>query len=463
MFIIVMSMFLLLSLSFTLYQHSREREYRIEILHHTLQAYNESLLQSFNAVPDKKSLSNYISLHPISGLRITILDLEGNVITDSEIENPLLMGNHLNRKEIVGAIAQGVGYDVKRESETLSTLFFYSATLSTKQNCIIRAALPYNSPQIKVLQTDNSYILYAIAFTLVMGIILFHYTNRIGSHISYLKMFASKAERGERLDADMQRRLPHDELGDISNNIIQLYWRLKQSEEDKLRLKRQLTQNAAHELKTPATSIQGYLETILSTPDIDAERCRHFLERCYAQSKRMSSLLQDMSILNRLDEGKNNYHFTENNLLSIINNVADDTALELEKSCIELRVEVCKESTLQADTSLLYSIFRNLIDNAISYAQGATYISIKATSKDYQTLSITVSDNGIGVEAQHLPHLFERFYRTDKGRSRQLGGTGLGLAIVKHAVAAHGGEIRALPTEGGGLTIQFTLKRKGRI
>ena len=114
------------------------------------------------------------------------------------------------------------------------------------------------------------------------------------------------------------------------------------------------------------------------------------------------------------------------------------------------------------DQSLLYSIFRNLIDNVIAYATGATHMrinchEIKLEGRHFYEFS--VSDNGCGVAPQHLEHLFERFYRIDKGRSRKLGGTGLGLAIVKNAVAVHGGQVAAHPSPGGGLTVSFTLAR----
>lgn len=115
---------------------------------------------------------------------------------------------------------------------------------------------------------------------------------------------------------------------------------------------------------------------------------------------------------------------------------------------------------VMGDTSLIYSIFRNLIDNVIAYAAGATKLKILCADVEEEGnrwYEFTVSDNGQGVEPQHLPHLFERFYRVDKGRSRKLGGTGLGLAIVKNAVAAHGGTTTAEMTPGGGLTIRFTL------
>jgi signal transduction histidine kinase len=265
----------------------------------------------------------------------------------------------------------------------------------------------------------------------------------------------------------LERRLPDDELGDISHTIIMLYWKLRHSEEEKVRIKRQLTQNAAHELKTPAASIHGYLESIIDNPDMPEDKKKHFLERCYAQSERMNKLLLDMSALTKLDEIDDNRSETRQDhrpvdVLQIIQSVLDDTALQLQEKGIAPSLQLPQHVEVLGDQSLIYSIFRNLIDNAIAYATGASVLKITCTEVEKEGrhfYEFLVSDNGSGVEAQHLTHLFERFYRVDKGRSRKLGGTGLGLAIVKNAVAAHGGQATALSTPGGGLTIRFTLAR----
>jgi signal transduction histidine kinase len=269
------------------------------------------------------------------------------------------------------------------------------------------------------------------------------------------------------MDQELERRMPDDELGDISHTIIMLYWKLRHSEEDKVRIKRQLTQNAAHELKTPAASIHGYLESILDNPEMSEEKKKHFLERCYAQSERMNKLLLDMSALTRLDEMDDNksgirHDYRQVNVVQVIKSVLDDTALELLDKGITPSLEMPHHVEVLGDQSLIYSIFRNLIDNVIAYANGASRLKIVCTDVETEGrhfYEFTVSDNGPGVEPQHLNHLFERFYRVDKGRSRKLGGTGLGLAIVKNAVAVHGGTTTAQLTPGGGLTIKFCLAR----
>ena len=329
------------------------------------------------------------------------------------------------------------------------------------------AAVPYSAELTRSLQADNTYIYFAGVLTLLLGIVLYYITHRISRHIGYLREFAMKAEKGEELDHELERRLPDDELGDISHTIIMLYWKLRHSEEDKVRIKRQLTQNAAHELKTPAASIHGYLESILDNPEMPEDKKKHFLERCYAQSERMSKLLFDMSALTKLDEMDDNtsqtqHEYRQVNVLQIMQNVLDDTSLQLQEKGIVPSLQVPQYIEVLGDKGLIYSIFRNLVDNAIAYATGASRLEMICREVEMEGrhyYEFLVSDNGQGVEPQHLEHLFERFYRVDKGRSRKLGGTGLGLAIVKNAVAVHGGQTTAFPTPGGGLTIRFTLAR----
>lgn len=225
-------------------------------------------------------------------------------------------------------------------------------------------------------------------------------------------------------------------------------------------LKKQLTQNIAHELKTPVSSIRGYLETILTTPTIDADKQTMFIERSYAQARRLSDLLNDISMLNRLDETSDIFDRQNLNLADIIKDAVTESTPALESKSMLIATQGIKASMpLVGNHSLLYSIFRNLIDNAIAYAGEGTKILIDCYLIDDKYYYISFADNGVGVEEAHLQRLFERFYRVDKGRSRKLGGTGLGLAIVKNAVLFHRGEIMAKNAQGGGLDILFTLRK----
>lgn len=464
--------FVIFAVCFLAYQFKREKEYKIDIMHSRLQMYNYELLQTLgDSVLNPVAFNDYVRSHRMDDLRVTIVSRDGRVLLDSQQRDVSSMGNHLKREEIQEALSHGNGFDIKRASVYTHETYFYSATFIPKKvshvgDIIIRSAVPYSSELTQSLQADNTYIYFTVILTLLLGLVLYYNASRIGRHIRYLREFAVQAERGDALDHELERRLPDDELGDISHTIIALYWKLRHSEMERERIKRQLTQNAAHELKTPTASINGYLESIISNPDMPQEKRQHFLERCYAQSERMVKLLNDMSTLTKLDEiespAQRQVVDTVVDVRKVIDNVLDDTALQLAEKGIIPNVDLPEMILVPGDHSLVYSLFRNLVDNAIAYAQGADKLIVKCRlqeESDGQYYEFTVSDNGTGVDVRHLQRIFERFYRVDKGRSRKLGGTGLGLAIVKNAVMAHHGKVHAEVTQGGGLTVVFTLRR----
>lgn len=223
-------------------------------------------------------------------------------------------------------------------------------------------------------------------------------------------------------------------------------------------MRRQLTQNIAHELKTPVASILGYTETILDNPDIPQEVKQQFVERTHAQAKRLTALLQDISTLNRMDYAPDMVEMERIDVARIVYDIERETSLSFTRHGMTLDNHLPHGIFIRGNASLVYSIFRNLVENALNYAGEGTTLSIGGTEQKSHW-AFTVSDNGAGTSAEHLPRLFERFYRVDKGRSRSMGGTGLGLAIVKNAVLMHGGAISVSLNEGGGLRFDFTLKK----
>lgn len=230
-------------------------------------------------------------------------------------------------------------------------------------------------------------------------------------------------------------------------------------QEEESRMKRQLTQNVSHELKTPVSSIQGYLETILSNPDLPADKRAFFLERCYSQSTRLTDLLRDISVLNRLDEAAGMFEITEVNIPDLIEEIEKECSKEMEERQITSEVILPGNPTIHGNYSLLYSIFRNLYDNAIAYAGEKVKITVHCYKEDPAFYYFSFSDNGAGIPEEHINRIFERFYRVDKGRSRKIGGTGLGLSIVKNGVHFHKGQISAKSSPGKGVTFFFTLKK----
>lgn len=576
LFLSVISLFIVFAICFIAYQYQREREYKIELLNTQLQDYNSRLYERLDEQPASKEIVNdYIRDHSLQDLRVTLIDVDGDVLYDSYETNYELLGNHLSRPEVQKALKHGNGFDVRRTSETTGLPYFYSAT--RYKDFIIRSALPYNVSLIHNLKADPHYLWFTAIVSLLLIIIFYKFTNKLGTSISQLREFAMRADRNEPIEMAMQSAFPHNELGEISQHIIQIYKRLHETkealyiereklithlqisheglgvftkdkkeilvnnlftqysnlisdsnletaeeifaiselkeiiqfinknqqqrpntkdekrmsitikkngrtfiveciifqdasfeisindvtqEEEQVSLKRQLTQNIAHELKTPVSSIQGYLETIVNNDNIPREKMNVFLERCYAQSNRLSRLLRDISVLTRMDEAANMIDMERVDISVLVGNIINEVSLELEEKHITVINSLKKSVPLKGNYSLLYSIFRNLMDNAIAYAGTNIQININCFREDENFYYFSFSDTGVGVSPEHLNRLFERFYRVDKGRSRKLGGTGLGLAIVKNAVIIHGGNISAKNSQGGGLEFVFTLGKE---
>ena len=383
LFLSVISLFLVFAGCFLAYQYQREKEYKIDLLDIQLQDYNERLHQELAHIPDSlwnTTLERYLQKYIKQDLRITVVDVQGDVLYDS-FENQKL-GNHINRPEVQKALAEGKGYDVRRTSETTGVPYFYSATLY--EGYIIRSALPYDLNLVRHLAADQHYIWFTLIVSLLLIFIFYKFTSKLGTAINQLREFAKRADKNEPVETDMHSAFPHNELGEISQHIIQIYKRLRETkealyiereklithlqtsheglgvfnkdkkeilvnnlftqysnlisdsnlqtteeifsisefqkitdfinktpkrpgkeekrmsisinkngrmfiveciifqdlsfeisindvtqEEEQIRLKRQLTQNIAHELKTPVSSIQGYLETIVNNEDAD--------------------------------------------------------------------------------------------------------------------------------------------------------------------------------------------------
>ncbi len=431
LFMFISAIFLLFVVLFVWFQYQREKTYKADVLHSRLQTYNRELYESFHeTLPVSESMfTAYIESHPLEQLRVSVIDSEGTVILDSR-QDVRQLHNHLNRKEIREALQKGQGYNIQRISEYNGGRYFYSATYFPLSKCYIRSAVPYSTELTASLKADYTFVYISILVYLILCAVLVVYTRALGKHIT------------ETIDAYREQ--------------------VRQAEQDKVRIKQQLTQNTAHELKTPAASVQGYLETLLSHPEMPEDKRQYFIERSFSQAQRMTALLRDMGTLTWLDEkvniSANNLQeqpveMPTINLCEIMRNVLDDTSLDIQEKGILVSSHIPEKLLVKGNSSLLYSVFRNVIDNAIAYS-GATLISIVIKESP---IEITIADNGVGVAAEHLPHLFERFYRIDKGRSREMGGTGLGLAIVKNAVAYHGGMVSAETTGPHGLTIRIVL------
>jgi len=424
---------------FVVFQYYREKECKSDVFNAQLQIYNHHLLKAFEKDID---YAQYLNAHekPLEDQRITIIDFSGKVLYDDTLP-PDSLDNHKNRPEISQALKKGSGSHISRHSTSDGRLYFYSATKGKR--IIVRSAIPYSASLRELLKADWAFLWAIFMFSIVMSVLAYFATRRIGRTIERLNHFAAKAERGEVFDEN--EHFPHDELGAISEHIVKLYTH-----------KRQLTNNINHELKTPVASIQVCLETLLSGIELSEEKRQELLGRCYANTDRLRRLLADVSLITRMEDGSQ--------LIGCEKVIVDDILCEIvseldalpDDQRMVMHLDLNEPIIVYGSLSLLSSIFRNLTENSIAYSGGKNiYVTLMSHENGFYRISF--EDDGCGVDEEKLSRLFERFYRVDKGRSRQKGGTGLGLSIVKHAVLFHGGSISVSNRAKGGLRFEFTL------
>ena len=466
LFLMLLAFFWSIILCFVGFQYIREKEYKSEFLNSQLQLYNTTLLQT---IENTQSFEEYVNTHtlPFEDLRISIISLDGTVIYDNMLAVDSL-DNHCLRPEVADALKKGQGYNIERLSASDGREYFYSATRG--KEFVVRTAIPQSDALKELLKTDWTFLGTMMSISLAMSILAYFATRRLGKNIERLNRFAAKAEKGESFDDG--EMFPNDELGSISNHIVQLYTQWQQTikdrdiaheatlreEQEKIRIKRQLTNNINHELKTPVASIQVCLETLLSGINLSEEKRQELIERCYTNNERLRRLLGDVSLITRMEDGSQLIGKEHVEINNIINEIAAELEIMPENERFELHTDFKEQVFVDGNLSLIGSIFRNLTENAIAYSGGRN-IYISLVENNDKLCRITFEDDGCGVEEKQLQRLFERFYRVDKGRSRQMGGTGLGLAIVKHAVQFHGGNINVTNRPSGGLKFEFTLRK----
>lgn len=438
----------LLACAFMVFQYSREKDYKAGLMNARLQTHNRRILDDILKGEPADSIIARIT-PPVEKLRVTVIDSIGNVIYDSRASGPY--ANHNSRPEVIAARQSGEGNVIERLSESDETNYFYSA-LRAGDGVIIRSAAPYNHSLTEFLRADHSILWIIGALTLVISIVGLLATRKISVSIKRLNEFAEKAEKGDKIYSGYS--FPHDELGNIAANIVKLYVQRDAQhretirlEQDKARLKKQLTNNINHELKTPVASILVSLDLLDDHPDLPEEKKQEIMARIRANAGRLSALLKDLSMITRMEDAPGLIEKRPVDLTAVVNEIADEMRLRTD---MVINVDV-PPLTINGDKALLESIFRNLADNAIAHS-GGTEFNIRADNRG----NFHVWDNGRGIPAGHLPHIFERFYRVDNGRSRTSGGTGLGLSIVRNAVIIHGGTIKAFSNNG--LSFEFQLK-----
>jgi two-component system phosphate regulon sensor histidine kinase PhoR len=397
-------------------------------------------------------------------LRVTIIDSKGIVVGDSEIDhNDLVkLENHLKRPEIMDAIKSGEGWSQRFSTTIKKDIIYYATTLNSRSfNGFIRLSIPVEKVGLAYYNIQETlFVSLFIVFiaTLIVALMAFHL---ISKPIRSLVKQAQKIAAG-----DYSSKIPatkKDEVGELARSLNSLSENISNRISEILRnnakfenVRKDFVANVSHELRTPIANIKGYAETLLDGAIDDEKHARDFIKIIHGESDRLASLINDILDLSKIESDTFKLNLKQNDLSEVVNTVIRLLEKDVRDKSISVHNKLEKGSYVMSDQSLLIQVFINLIHNAIKYSHDNTSIVVSAAT-DNNFIKIEVEDQGIGIPAQDLPRIFERFYRVDKARSKELGGTGLGLAIVKHIVQAHGGDVFVRSTEGVGSTFGFTV------
>ncbi len=346
-------------------------------------------------------------------IRLTVMDTVGFVSFDS-YESADSLSNHLMRPEVKDCMSGMEGYSI-RQSESSDKKFFYYA--KRYDDLIVRLALPYevdvrNFFRPNWLVISLLTILFAMLTMLVIGIVQWN-----GRKMSIEEKGRAKA------------------------------------------LKHEMTGNISHELKTPVSSVRGYLETIINNPDLDEDRKQLFIERSYLQTIRLSDLIRDIALITKMEEQPEQFKKDVVDVNQLVDLVFDEFSDDFKAFDMSSENKVPKDLLVVGNYSLLYALFRNLVENSVRYAGKGSAVAVQCNLKQ-KHVYFTYYDTGKGVANNELEKIFERFYRVQDEKSFKAEGSGLGLSIVRNAVDFHGGAIRASIHQGGGLQLDFDICTK---
>ncbi|MBD5224999.1 MAG: HAMP domain-containing histidine kinase [Bacteroidales bacterium] len=349
-------------------------------------------------------------------------------------------------------------------------LYYYSSRYTADGALDIRVAVPKSADLVKATSVDPIMWIFILTVGALGTLLAYISTSHQARNVSLLHDFAQRAAADK--DFIPMGDFPSDEIGEISRQIVAIYNSRMQANvrrerehvialkatQDKNNMKKMLTDNISHELKTPIGIIRAYVEMLINQPDMPEKDRMHFLEKAKVNVERLVSMLNDLSTMTRLDESGGNIPIKEIDFHSMIFNLADDVVRSGIIHGMDFRYNIPTECNVMGNEGLLNSILQNLIKNSAAYSQG-TEMGIELIGRNNRYFTFSFYDNGTGVSQEHITHLFDRFYRVDSGRSRKAGGTGLGLAIVKSSIITMGGSITVRNRRGGGLEFVFTLPR----
>jgi two-component system phosphate regulon sensor histidine kinase PhoR len=449
--------------------------YRVEKIFH--ENMNRSLTQDIDFInyylsDISNQPSDSISMHlqnfaQHSHLRITLVDSLGSVCMDSEIGKDKVsqIENHLNRPEIAEARKHSIGSDI-RKSHTTQQDYLYVAkkvTIPPKGNmysnvAYIRVSIPVEYYKGTIQEIRSSIIITSLLVLLLVIILSLFISKKMTDPIVGLTKEIRDIAGGNynkilSAHSNDEIRLLVESINQLVEKINREMNELKKSS----MIRSQFLANVSHELRTPLFSIQAFIETLLAGALEDPTVNEKYLNKALFHVERLNNLLNDLIDISRIESKELKLAFHAFPIIEFLLKIVETEKFSANQKGITLILDLGEDIKLYADKDRLAQVMYNLIDNAIRYNPSGTVIRVCYEVKDSYVTSF-VKDNGLGIAQEHLPRLFERFYRVEKERSRETGGTGLGLAIVKHIVEAHNSSIFVESAVGKGTSFYFTLK-----
>lgn len=457
------------------YMVRHEKQVKRDNLELQLRNVNSTIIKAYVDGQDLQKMVNFIDIYnnntTLDAIRITVYDSENNLIASTGV--PLLIENDQHHViDEVAEVRDSNGIDeitnirpafVDHELLMLNTMTSNDGAIQTI------VGIPYNVGVTRALSFDPMVWIIVGIMALVSTGIAFYLCMLVSRSVYTLRDFATLASEG-RITNIEHMKFPSNELGEVSRKIVRIYLdkdkALEKSKhehevamravKDRELIKRQTSNNINHELKTPVGIIKGYLDTINSDPDMPESLRRSFLEKAQAHADRLTQLLKDVSSITRLEDGTQQVEITEFDFHDLVYTLANDIEVSRMGGDLGFEFKVPFDCMVRGNYSLITNALVNLVRNAANYSKG-TKIELNLTGETETSYVFEFKDDGIGVGEEHIPRLFDRFYRVDEGRARKAGGTGLGLPIVKSTFSAIGGDIRVSNVDPHGLCFTFTL------
>ena len=449
----------------------RDNAFRREYISSQLQLINERIVEADKTDIDVVPFLNfaekfYRKSQLFDGIRVTIYDP-----ATWDIKNTIGQPINLSAEQRKSVMEDLSGVGSKDFPNSPTGRFFYRAQLTPNGKRLVITALPFDEELQLYLDGGARDVWYVVFIIAALATILSYFSTRyLSRNINLLREFAKRSATDPTFEPDIE--FPHDELGDIARQIVTLFNERSKARvrmekehrvalltiEEKARQKRALTNNINHELKTPIGVIRGYLEILDTNPDLDEQQRKHFIHKTLEHTDRLVSLLSDVAAITRLDEASNKIATESFDFHDMAYSFASDVEESGAMGKMDFIFDIPIGTYVKANYNLMSGVLLNFTKNAVNYSQG-THCTLKLIGKDDEFYHFSFSDNGVGVGEEHLPYLFDRFYRVDSGRARKSGGTGLGLAIVYNTILANGGTITAGRGDEGGLEFKFTIPR----